>query len=276
MMLGLLDSLDPLGLPEESLIDALTPYLSDEAEKRLPRRVYAALRGAIRDLRLRPGQTVLEREVAAALGLSRTPVREALVLLEADHLVRLIPRKGFAVTPVEVEEMRHIYEVVEGLEGVAVALAADRITREGLADLDDAMRWQLAALEADDLVGWAEADETFHRLLLQASGNPHLERLMASYADHLHRARLYTLPLRPKPVRSAAEHRALVEAIRARTGRAARELHVTHWQRARAEILDVLAAIDRAAEARLAHEERAAVRRRRRRRRPAPALEARP
>jgi DNA-binding GntR family transcriptional regulator len=227
-------------LPSVSVAAALAPYADESEDGRLTQRVYTAVRGAIRNLGLRPGQTVLEREVADALGLSRTPVREALVRLEADHLVRLIPRHGFAVLPVGAEGMRRIYEVVEGLEGMAVLLAAERRSAEDLEKLEESIRRQEAALDADDLVGWTRADERFHEQLLDASGNAHLHRLLDPYADHLHRVRLYTIRRRPKPARSTAEHRAVLEIIRMGNGRAARELHQGHWQRVREELVGIL------------------------------------
>jgi GntR family transcriptional regulator, rspAB operon transcriptional repressor len=226
--------------PVSPLGTALLPYLAAAPEERLPQRVYSVLRQAIRDLRLQPGQMVLEREVVDALGTSRTPVREALVRLEADDLVRLVPRHGFAVAPLAAEDMRQIYEVVEGLESVAVALAAECADQEGLAQLDGAIHQQEAALAADDLSAWVAADEAFHRLILEQSRNPRLSRLVETYNDHLHRARLYTIRLRPKPALSTAEHRAVVEAIRTRNGRAAREIHHAHRQRAREEIVGIL------------------------------------
>jgi DNA-binding GntR family transcriptional regulator len=226
-----------------SVAAALAPYAGGGGDDRQPQRVYAAVRGAIRNLRLRPGQTVLEREVASALGLSRTPVREALVRLEADHLVRLIPRRGFAVLPVDAADMRRIYEVVEGMEGMAVLLAAERCRPEDVSRLEESVRRQEAALDADDLVAWTEADEAFHQHLLDASGNPHLHRLLDPYGDHLHRVRLYTIRRRPKPSRSTAEHRTVAEIIRMGNGRAARELHQSHWRRVREEIVGILQAM---------------------------------
>ena len=246
-MLDRVTSRDGLGDLQPAV--ALAPYIHGQADDRLPQRVYTAVRGAIRDLRLKPGQLVLEREVAAALGLSRTPVREALVRLEAEHLVRLIPRRGFAVLPVDAEDMRRIYEVVEGLEGMAVLLAAERCGPDDLRRLEESIRRQEAALAADDLVAWTEADERFHQRLLDASGNPHLKRLHDPYTDHLHRVRLYTIRRRPKPARSTAEHRAVVEIIRTGSGRAARELHQSHWQRVREEIVGILHAMESAPEA---------------------------
>jgi DNA-binding GntR family transcriptional regulator len=236
----MIDATPDDALLQSTVAAALAPYAGETQEDRLTQRVYAAVRGAIRNLGLRPGQTVLEREVADALGLSRTPVREALVRLEADHLVRLIPRRGFAVLPVDAEDMRRIYEVVEGLEGMAVLLAAERHSADDLAKLDESLRRQEEALEAEDLVAWTRADERFHEQLLDASGNAHLHRLLDPYTDHLHRVRLYTIRRRPKPAKSTAEHRAVLEIIRMGNGRAARELHQSHWQRVREEIVGIL------------------------------------
>ena len=227
-----------------SVAAALAPYAGESQDDRLTQRVYVAVRGAIRNLGLHPGQTVLEREVADALGLSRTPVREALVRLEADHLVRLIPRRGFAVLPVDAEDMRRIYEVVEGLEGMAVLLAAERHSAEDLEQLDESIRRQEEALDVDDLVAWTRADEVFHEQLLDASGNTHLHRLLDPYTDHLHRVRLYTVRRRPRPAKSTAEHRAVLGIIRLGNGRAARELHQSHWQRVREEIVGILHTMD--------------------------------
>ena len=95
-------------------------------------------------------------------------------------------------------------------------------------------------MEAEDLVAWTRADERFHEQLLDASGNAHLHRLLDPYTDHLHRVRLYTIRRRPKPAKSTAEHRAVLEIIRMGNGRAARELHQSHWQRAREEIVGIL------------------------------------
>jgi DNA-binding GntR family transcriptional regulator len=233
---------------------ALAPYLEAAppdrlTQGRLPQRVYIVLRQAIRDLRLAPGQRVLEREVVEALGTSRTPVREALVRLETEDLVRLIPRHGFAVAPLAAEDMQQIYEVVEGLESMAVDLAAQHAGPDEIVRLDASIARQEQALQADDLHAWIAADEEFHRGILAPSGNPRLERLVETYEDQLHRARLYTIGRRAKPSLSTAEHRAVVEAIRARHGRAARELHHSHRQRARAEIVGILRALDAARDA---------------------------
>jgi GntR family transcriptional regulator, rspAB operon transcriptional repressor len=222
---------------------ALAPYVERCGEDRLPQHAYQALRKAIRDLRLAPGQMVLEKDAAEALGISRTPMREALVRLESEGLVRLVPRHGFAVAPLDPESLQEIYEILEGLEAVAVDLAASRATPEQLDQLDTSIAQQERALAQNDLISWLAADDRFHSLILETSGNTRLQRFAESFNDQLYRARLFTHRLRPKPVRSTEDHKAVAEAIRAGDGRRARELHQAHRRRARDEIIGILRAV---------------------------------
>lgn len=207
---------------------------------RLPERAYRALRLAIRGLSLYPGQMVLEQEAADALGMSRTPVREALTRLESEGLVRRMPRRGFAIAPLEAAAMQEVYEIVEGLESMAVGLAAGRADESMLRPLDESIARQQLALERDDLTAWVAEDERFHALLLELCGNTRLRQLVESYEDHLHRARLLTIHARPKPVRSTAGHQAVLAAIRVGDEQGARALHQTHRRRGRQEILAIL------------------------------------
>lgn len=221
----------------------LTPYHADTGDERLPQRAYLAVRRAIRDLRLPPGQMVLEAEVAEALGMSRTPVREALVRLEAEGLVQLVPRHGCAVSPLLPDVLGEIYEIVEGLEGMAVALATTHVQPEAFVAFETLLAEGEDALRRDDLLAWVEVDDRFHTRLVEASGNGRLARLWETYHVQLYRARLYTIRLRSKPTRSNAEHRAVIAVIAAGDAGAARALHQAHRARARDEILAVLDAI---------------------------------
>ncbi|MGH2350573.1 MAG: GntR family transcriptional regulator [Chloroflexota bacterium] len=222
---------------------ALSSYLVDGDDDRLPQRAYQALRQAIRELRLAPGQMVLEKDAAAALGISRTPTREALVRLEAEGLLRIVPRHGFAVAPLDPQTMQEIYELLEGLETVAVDLAAARATPEQLDQLDESIAEQEQALAADDLIAWLAADDRFHALIVEMCGNGRLQRFAQSFGDQLYRARLLTHRLRPKPVRSTEDHRAVAAAIRAGDGQRARAIHQAHRRRARDEIMAILRAV---------------------------------
>lgn len=222
---------------------ALGSYAEEIDERRLPQKAYMALRWAIRDLRLGPGQMVREREAVDALEMSRTPVREALVRLENEGWVRLVPRHGFVVTPLVADDLEQIYEVVEGLDGVAVALATGRSHAGELEQFDRLISEQEEALETDDVVTWADLDARFHRRIVHLSGNARLGEIMDNQDDQLYRARLFTINLRPKPTRSVDEHRAILSAMRNGDAARARELLEAHRRRGREEILRVVRAV---------------------------------
>ncbi len=226
-----------------TLLDLKSAEPSADDVHRLPQRAYSILRNAIRELRLSPGQMVLERELAHSLGMSRTPVREALVQLQAEGLLRLVPRHGLQVAPLAPDELQEIYEIVEGLEGQAVRLAAERATPAGVAELERLLKSDVAALEAEDLLAWVEADDRFHSKIVELSGNGRLRQLMANYDAHLFRARLMTIRLRPRPTKSTQEHRAVIAAVRAHDAERAQALYQAHRHRARNEILGILRAM---------------------------------
>jgi DNA-binding GntR family transcriptional regulator len=109
-----------------------------------------------------------------------------------------------------------------------------------LASLDKASRDMEKALKKDDLDAWAEADERYHRQLIELCGNRKLAAIVYNYWDRAHRARMVTLRMRPKPVNSTREHLAVVEAIRRGDALAARELHRAHRERGSRELTEIL------------------------------------
>ena len=185
-----------------------------------------------------PGHRALEQEVALALGMSRTPVREALVRLQAEGLVAVVPRHGMRVLPVSPTDMREIYEILTALECMAAEILARR--RPGKADLKplvDATDAMDRALSVDDLDAWAKADELFHAQLLDLAGNRQLQATVMNHWDRAHRARMFTLRLRPKPVNSTREHRQLVGRLLAGDPEGAARVNRAHRERAGAELL---------------------------------------
>jgi DNA-binding GntR family transcriptional regulator len=208
-------------------------------------RAYESLRARILGLHLLPGQLIVEPEVAAELGMSRTPVREALARLRFEGLVTAAPRRGFVVTVPTVEAMREVYEITAGLEGQAVRLATQRASEETLTALAAAIEAQETALAADvltaeHLAAWTDADRRFHRRLREAAGNRQLLELMRQFDGQLHRARVATIHLRPTPRQSTDEHRAVLQAIVARDSVRAQQLHLAHRERADQAMLEVI------------------------------------
>ncbi len=209
--------------------------------KSLVDQAYALIRARILDNVLPPGLQVLEGDLAEDLGMSRTPVHLALVKLEDEGLVQVTPRRGMRVVPLSPVDMREIYEVLTALETAAVELLARRRpSAADLAPLESAVAAMDAALAADDLEAWAQADAGFHKKLMDLSGNRRMAAMAAAVSDQAHRARMLTLRLRPRPVRSNQDHRAVLEALAAGDWTRARDVHRAHRQAATATLTEIL------------------------------------
>ncbi|SFF64295.1 DNA-binding transcriptional regulator, GntR family [Halobacillus alkaliphilus] len=218
----------------------LEPIIKNVTERKLPQRAYQILRLAIRNLIILPGKTILEREIAEVLGMSRTPVREALIRLQTEGVVNLIPRKGFEIEPIEAKDLLDIYEVVEMLEGLAAKLSTHTISEDELTELDSLIEHQAKALNEKDLEEWARLDNLFHFKIINSAKNERLANVIDVHADQLYRARLITINQRPLPFQSIVEHRAIVACMRAKDGDAAQMSMQSHRKRARNEILKAL------------------------------------
>ena len=199
---------------------------------------YASIRRRIFDNVYPPGHQVLEQALAEELGISRTPLREALVRLAEEGLVEVVPRHGMRVLPVSPVDMAEIYTVLTALECVAAEIVASRRPSEDeLRPLMKATRDMEGALKRDDLDAWAEADERFHQTLVALAGNRMLTQTVANFWDRAHRARMVTLRMRPKPLNSTHEHMALVERLRAGDAVGAVKANRAHRSRASRELL---------------------------------------
>ncbi|HVL19504.1 MAG TPA: GntR family transcriptional regulator [Amaricoccus sp.] len=202
---------------------------------------YLRLKAQILDNALPPGYRALEAELAETLGMSRTPVREALLRLQAEGLVRVEPRRGMVVLAISPAEMAEIYDVLTALETMAAETLA-RLHPEGtrMRPLWEAVEDMDAALATDDLDAWADADEHFHRSLVEACGNARLAQTALTFRDQIRRTRHLTLRLRARPVRSNESHRNLLRLIEAGDAEAAFATHRAQRQRAGQELLDIL------------------------------------
>ena len=207
---------------------------------KLPQRAYTIIRHAIRNLVLPPGKTILEREVAETLGMSRTPVREALVRLEMDDALELIPRRGFYVAEIEVDDLNDIYQMNAALDVLALELASTNIDVEEIYSLEKIVHQQEMMIEDGNIKEWAKSDDEFHYRLIELSENDSLNKVLDIYSDKLFRARLYTIGHRPTPNRSVQEHKAMVSCLRAQNGKAARNVMESHRRRAHQEIIKAL------------------------------------
>ncbi|WP_460081218.1 GntR family transcriptional regulator [Roseibium sp. LAB1] len=175
---------------------------------------YERLKAEILNGQLPPGFQAPEPDIATRLGMSRTPVREALIRLEADGLVGLVPRRGAKVLPISLQDICEIYEILSALEALAAGTACGKASDETLAQIEDVLTSADAALERQDIEAWAIADDRFHRLIAKASGNLRLEAEIEGFLDQVYRANTVLLRLNKAPASNAADHRKMLEAIR--------------------------------------------------------------
>jgi DNA-binding GntR family transcriptional regulator len=208
---------------------------------------YQAIKLAIRENVFPPGYQAAEIEIARQLGMSRTPVHEAMTRLQEEGLVQILARRGILVRALTPDDVAEIYELIIALEGAAagrIARSAEAVRQPVLKRLKDATSEMEKALEKNDLIAWAEADEEFHDALVHGCGNRRLLRMIGTVTDQSHRSRMLTLHLRPKPVFSAREHGRIIAAIRKGDATAAEQAASLHRQRARDEILPLIARLN--------------------------------
>ncbi|MBD1547398.1 GntR family transcriptional regulator [Labrenzia aggregata] len=175
---------------------------------------YDRLKFEITHSKLPPGSQAPEPDIAERLGMSRTPVREALIRLEADGLVNLVPRRGVRVLGVTVQDLVEVYDILSALEPIAISnLAGRTIASKDLEKLEDLIRDMDLALSQNDLDGWAQAEDGFYRLLLALSENRRLEKIVLGLHDQIRRGGMVLLRLRGVPVATVQNYRDLLAAI---------------------------------------------------------------
>jgi DNA-binding GntR family transcriptional regulator len=235
-------------MPLTALILKSRSPASTAPKASLVENAYVALKAAILSNTFPPGYQAAESDVAAQLGMSRTPVHEAAIRLQAEGLVEVQSRKGILVCAISPRDIREIYELTMALEGMAaevLALQPRSAAKDLVLDrLEAETRSMEAALKKGDLDRWAAADDQFHRTLTGECGNSRLARMASTIRDQTHRTRLLTLRLRPKPLNAAVEHRAIIEAIRIGNARAAAENAAEHRRRASQIMIPLLEKIN--------------------------------
>jgi DNA-binding GntR family transcriptional regulator len=175
---------------------------------------YKALRDAIVTCRFPPGQRLLEHELAQQLGISRSPIREALKRLAHEGLVNEVPHVGVTVAEVGLDSLHELYLIVAALEGLACREACQRLRPETLQQMEESLTVMQAALAALDVEAWTHANVAFHRFARQDCGLPHLLRLLDETWSRMQRYQIYQGAAAERAVQSQSEHTAIFEAMR--------------------------------------------------------------
>ena len=175
--------------------------------------VFNTLRQAILRGELKPGERLMEIQLANKLGVSRTPIREAIRKLELEGLVLMIQRKGAEVADISEKSLRDVLEVRKALEELAVQLACDKITKEEIEDLKKAAEDFKKILKSRDITEIAEADVRFHDIIFMATDNQKLVQLLNNLREQMYRFRVEYLKNEEVHPQLIAEHEKIIEHI---------------------------------------------------------------
>ena len=202
--------------------------------------VFNTLRRAILRGELKPGERLMEIQLANKLGVSRTPIREAIRKLELEGLVLMIPRKGAEVAEITEKNLRDVLEVRCALEELAVQLACDRIDPERMQQLLDAAAHFRDILGTADITELGEADEAFHDVIFQATDNRRLIQLLNNLREQMYRYRIEYLKKKECYPQLLEEHAAIIQAIREHDKAKATEITVQHINNQVDTVVDTL------------------------------------
>ncbi len=175
--------------------------------------VFNTLRDAILKGELDPGEHLMEVQLANRLGVSRTPIREAIRQLETEGLVVMTPRKGAVVAEITQKDLTDVLEVRKTLEELAVELACNKITKDEIQQLMDCDDRFCDALKNNELTVIADIDEQFHDIIYEATGNNRLIQLLNNLRQQMYRYRLEYIKDDNKWDVLKEEHKKLVRAI---------------------------------------------------------------
>lgn len=175
--------------------------------------VFISLRNAILKGQIKPGERLVEKELANQMGISRTPVREALRQLELEGLVTHVPRRGVLVAGISVKDALEIYTIRAWLEGLAARLAAKSISKKDLSKLEEILFKMAEYIENNNINKLITINSNFHNSIAKASDNLRLYNMIVSLRDYVKKyAKIsYSFPGRLKYIWK--EHREIVDAI---------------------------------------------------------------
>jgi len=206
----------------------------DEADSRLLRQIaYERLQDAIRHADLQPGEPLSETRISKALGISRTPVREALQQLAQEGLVQIIPGRAVTVAAPSMQEVLDAIHVRQLLEPELVRIAAEMLPPEARATLQTVIQEMEQAAKTGDRAAWAKADSIFHETLSHYCPNRLLGQLVLQTRNRVHQSIIDEQTSTARIIECTGEHRQVVEAILARDGQTAERLMREHIEQLR-------------------------------------------
>ncbi len=202
--------------------------------------VFETLREAIINATLKPGERLMEIQLAEEMGVSRTPVREAIRKLELEGFVVMVPRKGAYVADISTKDIADVFEIRAALEGLAAGLAAERITEEELEKLERILVKIGECVKNNDLEKLIEVDTEFHDTLFKASRNERLVQIVSNLREQIQRFRTASLSTPGRMKYALEEHKKIVEAVSERNVELAQALAREHIENAENSMFELL------------------------------------
>ena len=194
-------------------------------------KIYADLRTELVSLRRSPGEAISEAEIALSYGVSRTPVREAILKLSDEGLLEIFPQSGIFVSRIPVAALPEAIIIRKALEETTARLAAGHATTSQILTLHAILERQREADAASDGNAFHQADEMFHATIAEVAGHPGIWKLIQQVKIHVDRYRRLTLPQTGRMAQVIAEHEAILHAIEARDPAGARMAMEAHLER---------------------------------------------
>ncbi len=200
-------------------------------------RVFHKIRGDILSGKYKENEELKEVSIGQELGVSRTPVREALRQLELEGLVQIIPNRGAFVTGIQASDVHDIYMIRARLESLCARWACEHITKELLEEMEENVYLAEFHARRGNMEQMTELDNRFHLLLYEAGASKMLEHLLVDYHQYVMRIRMRTLATPERAIASNLEHRGILEAIKANDPEAAEERAAQHMKNAYANMV---------------------------------------
>ena len=201
---------------------------------------YKGIKQAIISYEIKPGEPLIEKQIADKLGVSRTPVREALKELKSEGLVKIIPRKGAFVAEISSRDIEEIFLLREILECTAIKMAISRIKEEDLIEIESSFNSINEDIKIKNYQNVLYVDIKFHNFIVDSSGNRRLCQFIGILNEQIYRLRYLSATAPSRLIKSRQEHEGILEALKKRDKDLAEQRLRQHIRNIKNNILDML------------------------------------
>lgn len=199
---------------------------------------FERLRSGIINGYFKPGERLVESQIAEEMGISRTPIREAIRRLETERLVVNLPRKGVMVAPLDESQVKEIFNIRGALEGLAVKLAIDNLNYKTVKMMENILEEMQRAIEADDHNKVVECNTQFHDCIIEAAKSPKLSEMLQNIHDQIQRFRHTSLSAEGRPQIALTEHINILNYVKEKNANNAEKMMEKHIENAGKSLLE--------------------------------------